>query len=134
MSTHRGVLRGLHFQRPPFMQDKLVRVIRGAVFDVAVDVRVGSPTFGRWAGVELTADNGVMLYVPRGFGHAYCTLTDDTEVLYKLDDYYAPDCERGLLWNDPAIGIAWPIADGDMIINARDRAFPALAAFPPTVF
>jgi dTDP-4-dehydrorhamnose 3,5-epimerase len=133
-SPKRGTMRGIHLQVPPHPAAKLVRVIRGAVFDVAVDVRVGSPTFGRWAGAELTADNGAMLYVPRGFGHAYCTLTEDTEVLYKLDDYYAPDCERGLLWNDPAIGIAWPIADGDMIINARDRAFPALAAFPPTVF
>jgi dTDP-4-dehydrorhamnose 3,5-epimerase len=133
-SPRRGTLRGIHLQVPPQPIAKLVRVIRGAVFDVAVDVRAGSPTFGRWVAAELTADNGAMLYVPRGFGHAYCTLTDDTEVLYKLDGYYAPDCERGLAWNDPAIGIDWPIPDGEMIINDRDRNFPALAQFPATVF
>jgi dTDP-4-dehydrorhamnose 3,5-epimerase len=132
-SPRRGTMRGIHLQVAPHPAAKLVRAIRGAVFDVAVDVRAGSPTFGRWAGAKLTADSGAMLYVPRGFGHAYCTLTDDTEILYKLDGYHDPDCERGLLWNDPAIGIVWPIADGEMTINARDRAFPTLSAFTPAV-
>ena len=133
-SPRRGTMRGIHLQVPPKPVAKLVRAIRGAIFDVAVDVRAGSPTFGRWVAAELTADNGQMLFVPRGFGHAYCTLTDDAEVLYKLDGYYAPECERGLLWNDPAIGIDWPIADDQMTINARDRDFPPLSGFAATAF
>ena len=133
-SPRRGTMRGIHLQVPPKPVAKLVRAIRGAIFDVAVDVRAGSPTFGRWVAAELTADNGRMLFVPRGFGHAYCTLTDDAEVLYKLDGYYAPECERGLLWNDPAIGIDWPIADDQMTINARDRDFPPLSGFAATAF
>jgi dTDP-4-dehydrorhamnose 3,5-epimerase len=133
-SPTRGTLRGLHFQIPPQAIAKLVRVIRGAVFDVAVDVRAGSPTFGRWVAAELTSESGSMMYVPRGFAHAYCTLLADTEVLYKLDGYYTPDCERGVLWNDPAIGIDWPIPEAELIINARDRALPPLSQFPPTLF
>ncbi len=110
---------------------KLVRAARGAIFDVAVDVRAGSPTYGRWAGAELSADNGRMLYVPRGFAHGYLTLTPDAEVLYKLDGLYAPECERGLLWNDPAVGIAWPLGADQIILNARDQDFPGLADFTP---
>jgi dTDP-4-dehydrorhamnose 3,5-epimerase len=133
-SPKRGTMRGLHLQIAPQPIAKLVRCIRGAVFDVAVDVRAGSSTFGRWAGAELTADNGAMLFVPRGFAHGYCTLTPDAEILYKLDGYYAPDCERGVRWDDPAIGIAWPMPTGDMTLNDRDRNLPLLADFPPAVF
>lgn len=133
-SPKRGTLRGMHLQLPPQPIAKLVRCIRGAIFDVAVDVRAGSPTFGRWAAAELTADNGGMLYVPRGFAHAYCTLTDDAEVLYKLDGYYAPQCEAGLLWSDPAIGIPWPVPHDQLTINDRDRAYPPLSGFPVVEF
>jgi dTDP-4-dehydrorhamnose 3,5-epimerase len=108
-SAQAGTLRGLHLQIAPDPISKLVRCLRGAVFDVAVDVRAGSPTFGQWAGAELTADSGAQLYCPRGFAHAYVTLTPDAEVFYKIDGYYAPQSERGLRWNDPAIGIAWPL-------------------------
>jgi dTDP-4-dehydrorhamnose 3,5-epimerase len=130
-SAQRGTLRGLHLQIPPAPIAKLVRCLRGAVFDVAVDVRAGSPTFGRWVGAELTAENGRQLYCPRGFAHAYLTLTDAAEVFYKLDGYYAPDTERGLRWNDPDVGIDWPLAEADMVLNARDRNLPLLADFEP---
>jgi dTDP-4-dehydrorhamnose 3,5-epimerase len=108
----RGVLRGLHYQiaQP---QGKLVRVVRGRVFDVAVDIRRGSPTFGRWAGVELSADNRKMLWVPPGFAHGFLSLEDGTEFLYKCTDFYAPDHERSILWSDPRIGIDWPLAPGE---------------------
>jgi dTDP-4-dehydrorhamnose 3,5-epimerase len=130
-SAQRGTLRGLHLQIPPEPISKLVRCLRGAIFDVAVDVRAGSPTFGRWAGAELSAENGRQLYCPRGFAHAYVTLTPDAEVAYKIDGYYAPDCERGLRWNDPAIGIDWPIPASEIVTNARDGALPLLADFEP---
>lgn len=130
-SAQRGTLRGLHLQIPPEPIAKLVRCLRGAIFDVAVDVRAGSPTYGRWVGAELTADNGRQLYCPRGFAHAYVTLAPDTEVFYKVDGYYAPACERGVRWNDPAIGIAWPVAESEIITNARDGALPLLADFEP---
>jgi dTDP-4-dehydrorhamnose 3,5-epimerase len=108
----RGVLRGLHYQiaQP---QGKLVRVVRGRVFDVAVDIRRGSPTFGRWAGVELSGDNRKMLWVPPGFAHGFLSLEDGTEFLYKCTDFYAPDHERSILWSDPRIGIDWPLAPGE---------------------
>jgi dTDP-4-dehydrorhamnose 3,5-epimerase len=130
-SPAKATLRGLHLQVAPHLMSKLVRAVRGAIFDVAVDVRAGSPTYGRWAGAELSADNGRMLYIPRGFAHGYLTLTPDAEVLYKLDGLYAPECERGLLWNDPAIGIAWPLPADEIMLNARDRDFPGLADFTP---
>ena len=130
-SAQRGTLRGLHLQVPPEPISKLVRCLKGAIFDVAVDVRAGSPTLGRWAAAELSADNGRQMYCPRGFAHAYLTLTEDAEVFYKIDGYYAPTCERGLRWNDPAIGIDWPIAEADVVINDRDRALPLLADFEP---
>ena len=130
-SAQRGTLRGLHLQVPPAPISKLVRCLRGAIFDVAVDVRAGSPTFGLWAGAELTADSGTQLYCPRGFAHASVTLTADAEVFYKIDGYYAPEAERGLRWNDPAIGVDWPIAAGDIITNERDSRLPLLADFEP---
>ncbi len=130
-SARRGTLRGLHLQIAPAPVAKLVRCLRGAIFDVAVDVRAGSPTFGQWVGAELTADNGGQLYCPRGFAHGYVTLTADTEVFYKIDGYYTPHAERGVRWNDPAIGVAWPIAEAELVLNARDREWPPLATLEP---
>ena len=131
MSARRGVLRGLHFQRAPHMQDKLVRVTRGAVFDVAVDIRKGSPTFGRWVGEELSADNWRQLLVPQGFAHGFLTLTDTAEVLYKVTSYYAPDAEDGLLWSDPQLAIDWPAPAAGVITNARDSVWPILSDLVP---
>ncbi len=131
MSARRGVLRGLHFQRPPTMQDKLLRVARGAIFDVAVDIRKGSPTFGRWTGVELSAENWRQLLVPAGFAHGFVTLTETTEVLYKVTDYYAPELEGGLMWNDPAIGVDWPIPASEVITSKRDTEWPPFAQLEP---
>lgn len=108
--SHAGVLRGLHYQLPPHPQGKLVRVVRGAAFDVAVDIRRGSPTFGSWVGVELSAANHRQLWIPEGFAHGFLALEDDTHFLYKTTDVYARDCERSLRWDDAAIGIAWPLA------------------------
>jgi dTDP-4-dehydrorhamnose 3,5-epimerase len=132
-SGRKGTVRGLHFQTAPHPQAKLVRVLKGAIYDVAVDIRPGSPTYGRWVGAELTAEGGEQLFVPRGFAHGYCTLTDDTELFYKVDGLYAPQTEGGLLWNDPDLGIAWPIAD-DVVLNDRDRALPRLKDLPPVQF
>lgn len=130
-STRKGVLRGLHFQKPPHAQDKLLQCIRGAIMDVAVDIRVGSPTYGRWVGAELSADNAQQLLVPKGFAHAYCTLTDECEVLYKVTDYYAPAAEGALRWDDPAVGVEWPIDEREVLMNDRDRGAPFLAELGP---
>lgn len=127
-SSARGVVRGLHFQKPPFAQAKLVRVTRGAVLDVVVDIRSNSPTFGQHVAVELSADNWAQLYVPVGFAHGYCTLTPDCEVLYKVSARYAPEAEGGLRWNDPALGIDWPIMESEATVNERDRQWPELQA------
>lgn len=108
-SAGKGVLRGLHFQMPPSAQTKLVRVSVGAVFDVVVDLRKGSPSFGRWFGTELSAENHRQLLIPKGFAHGYVTLTDVTEFQYKVDDYYAPECDSGLFWADPDIGVDWGV-------------------------
>jgi len=108
-SARAGQLRGLHFQRSPHAQDKLIQVVGGRIFDVAVDIRPGSPTLGRWVAATLGADEPRLLFVPRGFAHAYLTLTDDCAVLYKVSDYYAPHAEAGLRWNDPALAIDWPL-------------------------
>jgi dTDP-4-dehydrorhamnose 3,5-epimerase len=132
-SQAQGTLRGLHLQIPPKPISKLIRCVAGAIFDVAVDVRAGSLTYGLWTGAELSAANGCSLYVPRGFAHAYLTLTPDAEVLYKQDGYWAPDCERGLRWDDPAIGIDWPAPAASLTINDRDRALPVLSAFAPVI-
>ncbi len=126
MSGRRGVVRGLHFQAPPHAQDKLLRCARGAVLDVAVDIRRGSPAFGRSVAVELSEENGRQLLVPRGFAHGYLTLTDRADVLYKVTGAYAPETEGGLLWSDPALGIDWPVAPEAAVVNARDAAWPAL--------
>ncbi len=127
-SASRFTLRGFHFQLPPQAQGKLVRVTRGAVLDAAVDIRKGSPSFGRHVVVELSAENWRQLWVPPGFAHAYCTLEDDVEVLYKTTDYYAPELERGLAPDDPALGLDWPVPFDDAVVNARDRSWPRLEA------
>jgi dTDP-4-dehydrorhamnose 3,5-epimerase len=132
-SARKGTVRGLHFQTSPNPQAKLVRVLRGAIFDVAVDIRPGSPTYGQWAGAELTAEGGKQLFVPRGFAHGYCTLTDDTELFYKVDGVYSPGHEGGLFWNDPHVGIAWPITD-DVLLNDRDKTLPRLKDLAPVQF
>ncbi len=118
-----GTLRGLHFQRDPHGESKLVRCTRGAIFDVIVDLRPDSPTYRRWIGVELTAENRRMLYVPEGFAHGFQTLEDDTETFYQVSEFYAPGAERGLRWDDPAIGIEWPDAEG-RLISGKDRSWP----------
>ena len=131
--SHAGVLRGLHFQLPPHPQGKLVRVVQGAVFDVAVDIRRGSPHFGRWTGVELSAANRRQLWIPEGFAHGFLALQDDTHFLYKTTDVYARDCERSLLWSDPDIGIDWPLArlEGrSPVVAPKDAAAPRLHADP----
>lgn len=130
MSRQVNTVRGLHFQIPPFAQAKLIRVLKGAIFDVAVDIRHGSPSYGRSFGVALTAENGRQLFVPAGFAHGFCTLERDTEVLYKVDMPYSRDHERGLKWNDPMLAIAWPVNEADVVILSRDRNLPALAVLP----
>ncbi|HEY9216133.1 MAG TPA: dTDP-4-dehydrorhamnose 3,5-epimerase [Ancylobacter sp.] len=126
-STQRGVVRGLHYQTPPHAQGKLVRCTKGAILDVAVDIRTGSPSYGRHVAVELTADNWRQLWVPPGFAHGYATLEEDCEVIYKVSDYYAPDCDRGIAWDDPALGIDWRIPAADTILSDKDRKQPRLA-------
>lgn len=127
--SQKGVLRGLHFQNPG-PQGKLVRVVNGAVFDVAVDLRKSSPTFGQWVGAELSADNKRMLWVPEGFAHGFLTLEDNTDFLYKCTAPYAPQSEFTLAWNDPAVGIDWPVAALDPIISEKDARGLALADVP----
>src|SRR5437660_2360879 len=114
-SAKRGTIRGLHFQLPPASQAKLVRVLQGSVYDVAVDLRVGSATYGRWVGETLTADGGEQLFVPRGFAHAFCTLEPGTIIAYKVDDFYAPASDSGLIWNEPLLAIAWHVPSGDVV-------------------
>lgn len=131
LSGQRGILRGLHFQRAPHAQDKLVRVTRGAVFDVAVDIRRGSPSFGQWVGAELSAENWRQMLVPAGFAHGFVTLTETAEVLYKVTDDYAPECEGGLAWDDPEVAIAWPLPASEILTNARDGNWPKLSELEP---
>jgi dTDP-4-dehydrorhamnose 3,5-epimerase len=130
-STQKGVLRGLHFQTPPHAQGKLVRCTRGSILDVAVDIRIGSPSYGRHVAAVLSADNWNQLWVPPGFAHGYLTLEDDCEVVYKVTDYYAPECDRGLAWDDPALGIEWGISVADVVLSDKDREQPKLAEMPP---
>lgn len=124
-SAAKGTLRGLHYQLNPKAQTKLVRCTRGAIFDVAVDIRKGSPTFGKWFGIELTAENKKQLLIPKGFAHGFITLTEDVEVQYKVDEFYAPECDRSIIWNDPQIGIEWPI-NIQPILSTKDENAPLL--------
>ena len=123
-----GTLRGLHFQAPPEAQGKLVRCGKGAIFDVAVDIRKGSPTFGHWEGYELTEENGHQLYVPVGFAHGFMTLKPGSEIVYKCTNYYAPKLEGSIRWDDPTIGIDWPLSE-NIILNERDAIAPLLKDF-----
>ncbi len=127
-SAARGVLRGLHYQLPPKAQDKLVRVVRGRIYDVAVDIRRGSPTFLRWVGVELSAEKWNQLLVPKGFAHGFITLEDHTEVVYKVSELYEPDYDRSIRFDDPDIGIEWPEAPRSDGLSAKDAAAPAVRA------
>ena len=128
--SQKGVLRGMHFQNPG-PQGKLVRVVSGAVYDVAVDLRRSSPTFGRWVGVELSAENKRMFWVPQGFAHGFLTLEDDTDFLYKCDASYAPQSEHSLAWDDPSVGIEWPIDRTEVQLSAKDREGKPLAEVEP---
>lgn len=130
-SGQAGVLRGFHFQVPPATQAKLVSCARGKIFDVAVDIRTSSPTFGRHVGAELSAENGHQLYVPEGFAHGYLTLTPDCLVQYKVSAYYSPDNERGLAWDDPDLKIDWPLAGRSPILSEKDANLPVLSALQP---
>lgn len=128
-SADAGTIRGLHFQAPPYAQGKLVRCVKGRILDVAVDVRRSSPNFGRAMSVELCADSGAQLFIPRGFAHGFCTLEDDTEVVYKTDAYYAPSHDYGIAHDDPAIAIDWPVPPHARILSDKDRALPSLADY-----
>ena len=129
-SAARGTLRGLHFQSPPFAQDKLVRVIHGAVLDVAVDLRKGSPTYGQHVSAVISAKEWNQIFVPIGFAHGLLTLEPDTEVIYKVSNFYSPQHDLGLLWNDPALGIEWPLNGAEPILSAKDKVQPRLAELP----
>lgn len=127
LSAEVGTVRGLHFQLDPMAQGKLVRCISGALLDVAVDIRTGSPTYGKHVAVELSAENGRQLWVPPGFAHGFCTLTANTEISYKVTNYYSAEHDRGLLWNDPALGIKWPVEADKAALSDKDRKQPQLS-------
>jgi dTDP-4-dehydrorhamnose 3,5-epimerase len=128
-SRSAGTIRGIHFQRAPHAQAKLVRCLRGRVMDYAVDLRRGSPTYGRHVAAELSADNALQLFVPIGFGHAFVTLEPDVEVAYKVSDVYAPECDGGVAWNDPTIGIDWPLPATGPLLSPKDGTLPPLSQF-----
>jgi dTDP-4-dehydrorhamnose 3,5-epimerase len=130
LSGSKGVVRGLHFQIPPFAQAKLLRVATGSIFDVAVDIRWGSPSYGRHVGVVLSATDWNQIFIPEGFAHGYCTLEPNTEVLYKVSAYYSAEHDRGLLWNDPALGIAWPVGADEALLSDKDGKHPVLSHLP----
>jgi dTDP-4-dehydrorhamnose 3,5-epimerase len=127
LSSAAGTLRGLHFQTPPYAQAKLVRCTSGAIFDVAVDIRKSSPTYRQWVSAELSADNGDQLFIPAGYAHGFLTLTPDTEVMYKVDAHYAPEADGGIIWNDPTLGIDWPLSGAAPLLSDKDAILPALA-------
>lgn len=128
-SVRAGTVRGLHFQAPPMAQAKLVRVVAGAILDLVVDIRMGSPTFGRHLAFELSEDNWTQIYIPPGVAHGFCTLTANSDIQYKVSQYYSPDHERGLRWDDPALGIRWPIKSSEACVSDRDNAWPMFADF-----
>ena len=133
--SKKGVIRGLHYQIPPKPVGKLVRCARGRVFDVAVDIRKGSPTYGRHASIELSDEGNRMFWVPAGFAHGFCALSETADVTYKVTEYWAKEVDRGFRWNDPALGIPWPVAPGAAVVTAKDAALPLLAdADNPFVF
>ncbi|AZS17504.1 dTDP-4-dehydrorhamnose 3,5-epimerase [Paenibacillus lutimineralis] len=125
LSAEAGVLRGLHYQLNPKAQTKLIRVLTGAIYDVILDVRKSSPTFGQWVAVILSESNKRQLLIPKGFAHGFCTLVPNTQVLYKVDEYYSPENDRGILWNDPALAIDWPVSEP--LLSDKDRRHPTLA-------
>ena len=124
----KGVLRGLHFQKPPFAQDKLIRCTRGEVFDVAVDIRKDSPTFGQWEGIILSEENKKMFFIPKGFAHAFLVLSDVADFQYKCSNFYAKETEGGLLWNDPEIKIEWPMTEG-LLLSDKDKLWPSISDY-----
>ncbi|MBB3172278.1 dTDP-4-dehydrorhamnose 3,5-epimerase [Endobacter medicaginis] len=128
LSKQKGVVRGLHCQLAPHAQGKLVRCTRGAIFDVAVDARVGSPTYGKWVGAEISEENWTQIWVPPGFLHGFQTLTENAEVQYKCTDVYAKDCERAVIWNDPEIGIEWPLGGTEAVLSDKDQVAPPFSA------
>lgn len=130
LSAQAGTIRGLHFQSNPAAQGKLVRCVAGAILDVAVDLRHGSPTYGQWVAAELTGDNGHQLWVPTGFAHGFCTLVPNTVVSYKVTNYYSPENDKGVLWNDAGIGVEWPSVADPETLSAKDRVQPSLADLP----
>ncbi len=132
-SAKAGTVRGLHFQQAPHAQAKLVRVLKGAIFDVAVDIRQGSATYGQWVGATLTAQGGEQILVPRGFAHGYCTLTDDCELFYKVDGQYAPETEGGIIWNDPDLAIDWGLT-GEPTLSDKDKVLPRFKDLPAAAF
>lgn len=129
-----GVLRGLHFQKPPYAQAKLVRVVKGRVLDVAVDLRKGSPTYGKYVAVELSEDNHLQFFLPRGFAHGFCVLSDEVVFQYKCDNYYAPQSEGAVIWNDPDLGIDWRIPQVDVVLSDKDRCHPAFKELDDVFF
>jgi dTDP-4-dehydrorhamnose 3,5-epimerase len=133
-STRAGTVRGLHFQIEPALAAKLVRVVRGAIFDVVVDLRVGSPTFGGHAHLEISDASGDQIFIPVGFAHGFCTLEPNTEVAYKVSEHWSSETDRGLRWNDPDLGIAWPVDVSDAVVSEKDRRHPALVDLPEHFF
>jgi dTDP-4-dehydrorhamnose 3,5-epimerase len=130
VSACKGTLRGLHFQKPPFAQGKLIRVVRGSILDVAVDIRKGSPTYSQHVAIKLDASEGAQLWVPPGFLHGFCTLEDETEVFYKVTSYYSPTHDAGVLWNDPDLGIPWPVDHKSVVLSAKDETHPRFRDLP----